>query len=171
MNWEDIEVKVNKPYPEIVGAEEDKSTVAVLKNLLSSRIGELTAVLQYTFQSVVSNKIEREIAEILEEISIVEMIHVEKLMKAISLFGGIPRYEDAVGNMFNSGYVFYSTKLIEMLNANIAGEKRAIEEYKNAILKVKNQSLKNLFERIIEDEELHIAVFKKIKDNVQFLSI
>jgi len=171
MNLEDIEVKVNKPYPEIVGAVDDRNVVAILKNLLSSRVGELTAVLQYTFQSVEADKVENEIADILEEISIVEMIHVEKLMKAIVDFGGVPRYEDAVGNMFNAGYVFYSTKLMDMLNANIAGEKKAIEEYKNAISKVRNESLKNLFARIIEDEELHIAAFKKIKDNVQFLSI
>ena len=33
MNFEDIIVKVDKPYPEIIGATEDYTTVAVLKNL------------------------------------------------------------------------------------------------------------------------------------------
>ena len=171
MNLEDIEVRVNKPYPEIVNAVEDRNTVGILKNLLSSRASELTAVLQYTYQSVVSAEIEKEISDIIEEISIVEMMHMEMLMEAIKDFGGNSKYEDAFGNVFNAGYVFYSNKLMEMLNANIAGEKKAIEDYSNAIKKVQNESLKKLFERIIEDERLHITIFKRIKDNVQFLSI
>lgn len=171
MNLEDVEVRVNEPYPEIVNAVEDKNTIAILKNLLFSRVSELTAVLQYTYQSVVSAEIENEISDIIEEISIVEMMHMEMLMNAIKQFGGNPKYEDSFGNTFNAGYVYYSHKLMDMLNANIAGEKKAIEEYSNAIMKVKNESLKRLFERIIEDEKLHISIFKKIKDNVQFLSI
>lgn len=171
MNLDDVEVRLNKPYPEIVNAVDDKGAVAVLKNLLSSRVSELTAVLQYTYQSVVAGNAEKEISQILEEISIVEMMHMEMLMDAIKDFGGNPKFEDAFGNAFSSNYVFYSNKLIDMLNANIAGEKKAIEEYSNAIMKVKNESLKKLFERIIEDEKIHISIFKKIKDNVQFLSI
>lgn len=171
MNLNDVEVRNGESYPKIDNAEEDKTTVAILKNLLSSRGGELTGVMQYNFQSVVANKTEKEIADILEEISIVEMMHVKLLMEAITAFGGVPRYEDYQGINFNAGYVNTTTKLRDMLEINIAGEQRAIEEYKNAITRVKNESLKNLFRRIIKDEEIHIKVFKRIKDNVQFLSL
>lgn len=171
MNLENIEVKLNTPYPKIENAQEDRTTVSVLKNLLSSRVSELTGVLQYAFQSVVADRTDNEIASILEEISIVEMLHMEKLMHAITDFGGVPRFEDSQGVNFNSSYVYYSTKLKDMLDANIAGEKRAIEDYTSAIAKVKNESLKNLLKRIIQDEELHIKIFKQIKNNVEFLSI
>ncbi len=171
MNFEDLEVKVNKPYPEIVDVQEDMMTVSVLKNLTSSRVGELAGVLQYIYQSVIADKTNSEIAEIFEEIGIVEMMHLEMLMHAISLFGGIPKYEDAQGNYFNTANLNYSIKLRDMLDNNIKAESVAIENYQNAIMRVKNESLKNLFARIIEDEQRHLEIFKRIRDNVEFMSV
>lgn len=167
----DIEVRVNKPYPEITGATGNPMTVAILKNLASSRTSELSGVLQYIYQSVVADKTNSEIADVLEEIGIVEMTHLDMLMHAITDFGGIPKYEDSKGNMFTSQYINYTPKLKDMLDANIVSEKRAIEEYKQAIDRVKNESLKDLFRRIIEDEERHIEIFEHLRDSVQFLAL
>ena len=171
MNFLDIEVKINKPYPELVNIQEDANTVAILKNLANSRVGELGAILQYTYQSVIADKTYEQIAEIFEEIGVVEMMHLDMLMHAISLFGGVPKYDDSQGVFFNTVNMLYPLKLKEMLDLNIKGETLAIENYKMAIPRVQNQSLKMLFERIIEDEERHLSIFKKIRDNVQFMSI
>lgn len=171
MLFEDLEVKIDKPYPEIVDASEDLTTVAVLKNLANGRIGETTAILQYIYQSVIADKTMQDIAEIFEEIGVVEMIHLDMLMHAITLFGGIPKYEDARGNYFNTANLNYNLKLKDMLENNIKAETLAIQSYKDAINTVKNESLKQLFERIIEDENRHIEVFKRIRENVTFLSI
>ena len=171
MDLKDIEVRVNKPYPEIVNAVEDMQTVSVLKNLTSGRVGELAAVMQYIYQSVVSDKVNEDVAEIFEEIGITEMVHMDMLMHAITQFGGAPRYEDSQGNYFNTANVNYSMKLMEMLENNIRAENLAIENYQMAINKVKNQSLKDLFARIVEDEQRHVEVFKLIRDNVKFMSI
>jgi len=99
------------------------------------------------------------------------MLHLDMLMHAISLFGGIPKYEDSQGNFFNTANLNYSMKLRDMLENNIRAESIAIENYEMAINKVKNQSLKDLLRRIIEDEMRHLEVFKQIRDNVQFMSI
>lgn len=171
MNFENILVKINKPYPQIENAKDDPQTVAILKNLANTRAGELRAVLQYVYQSVVADSVEEEIASIFEEIGIVEMMHLDMLMHAITEFGGTPEYNDSQRNAFNSNFVNYTTKLSEMLDNNIQGESLAIENYKQAIMRVDNESLKQLFARIIEDEEQHIKVFKKIRDSVRFLSI
>ena len=171
MNFEDIEVRINKPYPEITNAKEDFSTVAILKNLANTRAGELRAVLQYVYQSVVADKTDETIAGIFEEIGIVEMMHLDMLMHAITSFGGTPIYEDAQRNSFNTNLVNYTVKLSDMLDNNIQGESLAIENYKQAITRVDNKSLKELFARIIEDEKRHIEIFKRIKENVRFLSI
>ena len=167
----DLELKVDLPYPKIVGAQEDSNTVAILKNLLSSRSGELAGVLQYIYQSVMSDKINAEIAEIFEEIGIVEMMHMSILMHAITDFGGVPKYEDARGNYFTSSSINFSPRLKDMLDNNIAGEKQAIEEYNQAIHRVKNESLKALLTRLILDEEKHLEAFKYLRDSVQFLSL
>lgn len=171
MDFENIKVRVDKPYPKIVGANTDPMTVGVLKNLAQGRVGELNAVLQYIFQSVVADKTKDEIGEIFEEIGIVEMTHLDMLMHAITDFGGVPRYEDSTGNQYNTGNINYSIKLKDMLNNNIQAEQKAIEHYNEAIKRVKNESLKDLFKRIIEDEQQHIRVFKYILDSVEFLSV
>lgn len=171
MNLREVEVRINKPYPEIVGAVDDKMTVGILKNLASSRAGELPAVLQYVYQSVIADQTNTEIAAILEEIGVVEMIHLDMLMHTITLFGGIPKYEDSQNNYFSTSNLNYSQKLSDMLENNIRAELNAIENYKFAISKVKNESLKELFERIIEDEQRHVEIFKLIRSSVEFLSI
>ena len=171
MNFDNIEVKVNQPYPDIVDAQTDQQTVAILKNLAFSNTGELEAVLTYIYQSVLADKTHADIADIFEEIAVVEMTHQDMLMHAITAFGGIPKYEDGNGNMFTTRYINYTLRLHEMLNNNIMAEEIAIRDYTEAAKRVKNQSLKDLFMRIILDEQKHLQVFKTIKDNVQFLSI
>ena len=171
MNFLDIDIKIDKPYPELVNIQEDANTVAILKNLANGRAGEIVGVMQYIYQSVVADKGYEQIAEIFEEIGVVEMMHLDMLMHAISLFGGIPKYDDAQGHFFNTANMIYPLKLKDMLDLNIRAETMAIENYKIAISRVQNQSLKMLFERIIEDEERHLSIFKRIRDNVQFMSI
>ncbi|MBE5741124.1 MAG: hypothetical protein E7351_01140 [Clostridiales bacterium] len=171
MDFEDIQIRVEKPYPEIEGAREDMTTVSILKNLANSRSGELNAVLQYVYQSCVSDKTMQDIADIFEEIGIVEMMHLHILMHAIGEFGGIPKYEDSHGVGYNTGNVNYTTKLKDMLDNNIRAETFAIEQYNLAINRVKNDSLKRLFARIIEDEERHLEIFKTLKNRVHFFSI
>ena len=171
MKFLDLDVKIDKPYPEITKAQEDLATVAILKNLANGRVGETGASMTYVYQSVIADKTNEEIAEIFEEIGVVEMMHLDMLMHAMTIFGGVPKYEDAQGNYFNAASLNYTMKLREMLDNNIKGETMAIENYRMAIARVSNASLKALFERIIEDEMRHIEIFKTIRDRVEFMSV
>ncbi len=171
MDLDDLKLRVDAPYPEITDATDDPNTVAVIKNLATSRDSELNAILIYTYQSVIADKTKEDIAKIFEEISIVEMTHLDMLMHAITDFGGVPKYEDAHGTPYATTNINYTMKLREMLLNNIRGEQQAIDAYNQAILRVKNESLKQLFARIIKDEELHKKAFKYILDNVSFMSI
>lgn len=171
MNLDEIQVRAESPYPKIYGATEDNMTVAILKNLTSSRTGELSGILQYTFQSVIAEKTNEDIASIFEEIAIVEMMHLNLLSHAITEFGGVPRFEDSQGSAYTTNNVNYTTKLKDMLEYNIRLETKSIESYNEAIAKLKNESLKALISRIIEDEEKHLNAFKHMRDSVQFLSV
>ena len=99
------------------------------------------------------------------------MMHLDLLMHAIADFGGIPKYEDASGYSFNVSNINYSLKLKDMLQNNIKDEMMAIEAYTTAKERVKNQSLKNLLDRIILDEQKHLEVFKQLLNNVTFMSV
>lgn len=171
MEINNIQIRGNSSYPEIANATNDPSTVAILKELLSSKQGEIAGIMQYFYQSSIARQADPSIADILEEISVVEMVHMGLLMNAIVSFGGMPKYNNGKGQPFNASYVNYSTKLKDMLDANIVGEQQAIKDYLNAQNLVKNQSLKNLLNRIIEDEQLHLTAFKTMRSTVGFLSL
>ena len=171
MSFQDIEIRIDQPYPEIVNVEQDAQTIAVLKNLATSKVGELNAVLQYIYQAVISHDINEDISSVFEEIGIVEMMHLDMLMHAIRMFGGVPRYEDSNGNLYNVSAINYSLKLKDMLTNNIKAEKEGIEAYKRAKNIVKNQSLKDLFDRFILDEQKHLEIFNKILNTVTFMSV
>lgn len=171
MDLNNILVKAAGDYPQIVDATDDNLTVAILKDLAFSKQGELGAVLTYIFQSTIADKSNSELGELFEEIAITEMAHLGLLMHAITAFGGLPKYETGNGVPFNVNWVNYSTKLKDMLEQNIRGEQIGIDNYNQAIKMVKNQSLKDLFARIILDEQKHIEAQKQVQATVQFLSI
>lgn len=171
MDINNLQIRDKQPYPDIIDARNDARTVAILKDLLSGRNGEIAGIMQYFYQSELAKNVEPEIAEILQEIAIVEMGHMELIMEAIIAFGGIPKYETSKNQAFNSTYINYPTKLKEMLDANIAGEQQGINEYLNAVRMVDNVSLKELLNRIVKDEKLHLNTFKTLRNKVQFLSI
>ena len=170
MDLNNILVKEKKDYPEIENAIDDNQTVAILKDLAFSKQGELAAVLTYIFQSTIADKSNDDLGELFEEIAITEMAHLGLLMHAICAFGGVPKYETSNGVPFNTNWVNYNAKLKDMLEQNIKGEQEAIENYNQAIKMVKNQSLKDLFARIILDEQKHVEALKQVRATVQFLS-
>lgn len=170
MDLTDISVRAKGDYPKIVAAQDDAQTVAILKDLANAIGGELDAILTYNFQSTVADKSFSDVAELFEEIAEVEMIHLSLLMHAITAFGGMPKYESATNAPFNTNAVNYATKLKDILEHDIREEQNAINNYTRAITMVKNQSLKDLFARIIEDEQLHIDALKQVRATVQFLS-
>ena len=168
MNYDNLILCSTEPYPEIVDAKPNAMIVNILKDLTSGRVGEYTAITQYTYQHIVSADQSKDISKVLEEISITEMRHLELLSKAIVSFGGKPIFQDGRGNYFTSAYTNYSARLIDMLRANIRGETRAIYEYERAIERVDNASLKSLLRRIIADEQCHLKVFEEFERTIDF---
>ena len=166
-----LKVRSSEEYPEITNANNDPRVVELLKDLLASRDGEIEGILQYFYQSRIAKQVNKEISEILEEISIVEMEHMQLLMDAIIDFGGIPKYQNGKAQPYSTTYINYSIKLKDMLDINIQGEQQAIKRYTVVQELVSNQSLKKLLSRITEDEKLHLEAFKLLKNTVNFLSV
>ena len=170
MSLDDFRVRGEGAYPIIVDAENCKDTVSVLSDLAFSCEGELNGILTYIYQSVVTNKMNEDVAKVLEEIAVVEMTHLDMLMLAITDFGGDPKYIDDMRKPYSTTCIEYGTRLFDMLKQNIVAEEDTINNYKQAIGLVKNKSLKALFERIIKDEECHLKIFKYLLENVKFMS-
>lgn len=170
MDIRNIVIRKDGNYPKIEDTKPCMKTVAVLKNLMCGTNSKMQNVLRYFYQSSMSCKMEPEIANLFEEMSIVEMQHLGMISRAIVEFGGEPRYENSYGQFFSCSQINYSTKLGAMLESNIKAEEQSIKECEQAINAVDNKSLKKLLERIKEDEELHIKAMIYLRDNVRFMS-
>ena len=162
----DNKFTVGREYPEIVDAHPNEYYVRLLYNLRSSCESELTAILQYLFQHNVLENCNKELAHIIEEISIVEMHHMELLGEAIVAFGGKPCYINSQGENFNSCCVAYFTDVRQILEKNIMDEENAIKAYRQTASCVQNESLRDLLLTIAEDECVHAKIFKELLEDL-----
>ena len=144
MNFSDLSVRKDLPYPEPVIPYPNPVEAKKLMNDYGGRDSETTAILQYVYQSYVLSR---------------EFPEFSKKLEEIAAYGSFPVIGGRTA-FWNGSYVNYATDLIKLLEYDIQGELCAIENYKNTILCVQNDTLKATIERIIEDEELHVVVLK-----------
>lgn len=144
-----------------------ENDIYLLTEAYAGKESEMTALSQYFYQYILSTEYNKEIAKVLEEISIVEMVHMEILGKAIARMGGNPIYASS-GRFWNGSFVNYTKSLREMMYINIKGEKVAIDFYKKIIASLENISLIPAIEEIIKDEETHIVAFTTILEYLNF---
>ena len=145
--------------------------ISVEKNLGDSRLlmpsyggngSEITAIMTYTFQHFICPH--KDIAKVLEGISVVEMRHMDLLGEAITALGGYP----IIGGRtyWNGSFVNYTLDTKKFLRQNILAEETAILNYERTILNLSQDSLKQMLERIIIDEEIHIKIFKELLQTI-----
>lgn len=146
------------PYPE-VHAEENLAEAKLLMPSYAGAGSELTAILTYSFQGFISPA-GSEIANALGGVAKCEMKHFELLGRTIFKLGGYPIM--GARTYHNGSMVNYTLDPHKFLAQNIAAEEAAIVGYERTILNLHCESAKLLIERIILDEELHIAVFKEL---------
>ena len=157
---------IHKEFPTTEGLCPDAYSLAVISPAYASSTGELNAILQYFYHYFNFDKQGyKEYAVTLERIAIAEMHHLEILGKCIMALGAQPVYcqnPPTVFNFYSAKYVTYSRNLINMIEDDILGEKRAISQYQKMLCRLKNEQLKNIISRILEDEKLHLETLKEI---------
>lgn len=159
---------VDLPYPDINTITEDKQTARIISPAYAQPKSELTAILQYSYQSIVLDKMGyTDFANTIEEIAIAEMLHLEILGKMLIRLGANPiytAYPPARFNFYNTSYVTYLTSPEKILLDDIRAEQNAIRDYQNMLTKLNNDVVSAVISRIILDEELHLAKFKEMYD-------
>lgn len=158
-----MEYKSDLPYPEIKVERKNIEYAKMLTNVYVGNVSEDTAIHLYMYESIV---LDNEYSNILEQISIVEMKHLEILAKLIKLLGLDPIYKTYEPDKYFSGeYVKYGKTLNDMLEINIISEEIAIDNYQKLINIIDDKYIKEILNRIILDEKIHLEIFKKIKDS------
>ncbi|MCM1306575.1 MAG: manganese catalase family protein [Bacteroides sp.] len=146
------------PYP-TVEARKDLSQAKLLMPNYAGPHGELTAVLTYSFQNYVSQKLPT-VAQAMMGIAKIEMCHHRLLGDAIVKLGGYPVM--GARTYWNGSMANYTLDPQKFLQQNIVAEETAILNYERTILNLDDESVKMLLERIILDEEIHINIFKEL---------
>lgn len=154
------------PYPEIKVERPNRKYAVLLAQFISGANSELTSISDYAFQSIITEATDQSLSDILECISITEMKHFRIIAKTIQKLGSTPVFWHANKHgkkqFWNTGFVDYRCDVREFLKENIFNEKKAIINYKNALLQINDTYIRQIIERIILDEEHHITLFSSM---------
>ncbi len=152
------------PYPEIKVLSPNLSYAELLMDDYAGVTSEFTAINQYLYHYFFLKDIDKELGELLENVAINEMLHMEILADTIKLLGGNPVIRGSYstgGNFWNGSFIFYGTQLCERLKADIEAEYKAIEGYKNHIQLINDPFVQAILQRLILDEKVHIKLFNQ----------
>ncbi|MDE5943223.1 MAG: manganese catalase family protein [Clostridia bacterium] len=153
-------------FPTTEGLTPDAYSLAVISPAYASPTGELNSILQYFYHYFNFDKCGyKEIAHTLESIAIAEMLHLEVLGKAIIELGAQPVYcqnPPTAFNFYSAKYVTYSRNLVHMIEDDIIAEKKAVALYTRMLARLKNEQLKDIISRILQDEKLHLEKLEEI---------
>ena len=162
---------INTPFPTTEGICPDSYSLAVLSPAYASPTGELNAILQYFYHYFNFDKQGyEEYASTLESIAIAEMLHLEILGKTILALGAQPIYcqnPPTAYNFYSAKYVTYSRNLVNMIEDDIIGERRAIALYTKMLCRLKNVQIKGIISRILDDEKLHLEKLNEILNGLK----
>ena len=137
---------------------------SVLQNLYMGNRGEVISFLQYSYQVSQLKTFNNTIVKIFERICQEENEHMQLLASQITLLAADPIY--AQNNKFLGGRaISYAKNIKTMLVSNIEMKETSIIEYKKAILKIDNQNIKTLLQKILADEQTHLALLYNIPQN------
>ena len=135
----------------------------VIDLLNAARSRELTAITQYMGQHYeLEDQDYGKLAKKLKEIAIQEMKHAEALAERILFLKGEPTTKP-------DGVIKKGQAIAEMLKTDMALETAAIKMYNDAAVVCaaeKDQISKQLFEKLLGEEEGHFNDFENIKDHL-----
>ena len=157
---------LNEPFPTTEGICPDAYSLAVISPAYASSTGELNAILQYMYHFFNFEKNGLgDYAETLESIAIAEMLHLKLLGETIMALGSQPIYcqnPPTAYNFYSAKFVSYSRNLVNMIEDDIVDEQNTICRYKKMLQRLKNEQVKAIVSRILEDEKLHLKTLNGI---------
>ena len=153
------------PYPEIRVERQNPKYAALLSLAYAGQEGELTAILNYVYGSIVTEGARPDmLSEALRCISAVEMHHLRLLGELIRALGGDPRFCSQNKRMgINTAMLAYGRSPDEIIAEAISGERKAVKLYENLIRSIDDGYVREVLCRIIKDEEHHIKIFSEMR--------
>lgn len=155
------------PYPEIKVLGPNFCYACILMDDYAGTVSEFTAISQYLYHHFSFEDIDKELGDLLKNVAITEMLHMEMLADIIIKLGGSPIIRGSYstsGSFWNGSFVHYGTQLCEQLKADIDSEHKAIHAYEKHICMIRDPFIQAILQRIILDEKVHIRLFNEALD-------
>lgn len=148
------------------GIGENSCMLRALSPAYAGREGEMTAILQYVYQAILLGACgEQNASETLLSIAVTEMHHLEILGTLICKLGAPPVFTSCppypVG-YYSASCVNYVKSPAAMIQADLCGERQAVEGYRKILCKLSDERVSAVIERIIEDELVHIQALERL---------
>lgn len=154
---------MDQPYPKIQVQEPNPYYASLLQDDYSGYVSEFTAVTQYLYHHYYFGQVDEELGKLVEGISIIEMHHMEMLAQLIIQLGGDPRYggtQSTYCQYWSGMFPGYGHTLCDRLQLDLKAEQDAIRIYRYHVQLIQDPFVKAVLERIIEDEEHHLQLFR-----------
>ena len=141
--------------------------IRVLSPAYAGRDGELTATLQYVYQSILLDGCgKQEEAKKLLHIAVEEMRHLEEIGALLVRFGVPPVYTACppypVG-YYSASNVDYVKPYPQMLAADVRAEQEAIACYTRILDCVRDEDVRTVITKIRADEERHLCWLREMQ--------
>lgn len=152
--------RISSNYPSV---NVDKNIVSAsrLLNIYASSNSELSLFLSMLFQ--ISTLEDKEIKEVLKNILLINLKHLELLGLTIKNLGLMPLYlkiKDGVITWFSSKNINYVSDKKTIILDDIYTLKILINKYK--LLETEDKNLESIINRIILEKEIHLEILEKI---------
>ena len=143
-----------------------KDTKKVIDLLNAARSRELSAILQYMAQHYeLANDDYGKLAKVLKATAIAEMKHAETLGERILFLGGTPTSKP-------DGEAKKGQKIGDKIATDIVLEEQAIAMYNESAIacaEARDHVSKDIFEKLLKEEDEHLDTFMNIKDHIDQL--
>lgn len=157
------------PYPDIRVEQENPRYAAAMLSNMGSDNSEMSAVAMYFYNSLLTHNCFEEYAVCFQKISMVEMHHLDTFGQLALLLGTDPRLWHMDGEKmtyWTPSYNRYPERILPLIKNALAGEKEAIEKYKEQCRWIEDRHILAILNRIILDEALHVRIFESMLEEI-----
>lgn len=153
---------LRKSYPKLSRIKHNAYYLGIVQNLFCGKEGKLTSFLQFTYQASILLPFGSEFAKIFSSFANDEYFHQQLLAETIISLGGDPVFCDNQGRWFGGRWIDYVKDIKQMLLLNIEMKEKTIIDFKTAISKIDDPSIKQMLGAILKDDELALAKLKEL---------
>lgn len=162
---------VHSTFPEVdKNIPKEEKVARKLLDIYAGSKGEFTATCQYIYESFIVKPENKELSEILENISICEMEHQEIISQILLSMGINPKFckyidsNQNICNYWSAANIKYITDISKFIDYNIKLEEYAVNDYNELLRLTDNDNIKEIINEILKDEKAHILIFNNIKN-------